>query len=575
MTTAGAGPTRSDVRQRAEALAEARAESGEQQPEATLPAATRAALHELRVHQIELELQNDELRAAQTALEASREAFVDLYDLAPVGYVTVGEGGFVVRANLEAAKLLGVPRSELLGAPLTRFVMEADQDVLYHLRRRLHQTGEPQSCELRLAPGQGAERWVHVQATRAAEGEGTPEVRVVLSDVTELRRVQREREALQARVSQADRLASVGMLAAGVAHEINNPLSYVLSNLEQASDLLRDEGASPSGSRHEAVVSALVEASEGAERVRRIVRGLMTFSRADDDRRVAVDIEKVLDSTLRMVGHEVRNRARLVRELRAVPPVQGSELHLGQVFLNLVMNAVQSMPEGDVKHNELRVSTRLAPDGRVAVAVQDTGSGIPAELLGRVFDPFFTTKPAGVGTGLGLSICYSLLAREGGAISVESEVGHGTTFTVSLPVAEARAAPEVDVAPPVVVRRGRLLVVDDEPIVGRVLGRLLEREHDVEVLASSHEALARVKSGERYDAIFCDLMMPELSGAELHGELVRFAPDQAARMVFVTGGAFGAAAIDFLDRVPNPRLFKPFEHRAVRRVLAGLLGEGR
>ena len=565
-------PSARDVRERAEFLMRARGESREDPLEATLPSATRAVLHELRVHQVELELQNEELRAIQTELAASRAAYVDLYELAPVGYVAVDEAGLVAQANLTATELLGVVRSKLLGQPLTGLVAAVDQDVLYHLRRRLGATGDPQSCELRLAATDGVERWARLQATRADGPTGAHEIRVVLSDITELRREQREREALQARVSQSDRLASVGLLSAGIAHEINNPLSYILSNLGHAMELLGDAGGSLPASGHAEVVSMLVEATGGAERVRQIVRALMTFSRSDDDRRVAVDVEKVLEATLRFVGHEIRNRARLVYDFGAVPPIDGSELHLSQVFLNLVMNAVQAMPEGDVGHHELRLSTRLTTDGRVSVEVRDTGSGIPPELLGRVFDPFFTTKPVGVGTGLGLSICHSLVARDGGEIRVESAVGRGTTFTVFLPLAKPRVVSPAVAAPAVAARRGHLLVIDDEPIVGRTLGRLLAREHTVEVLTSAREALVRIEAGERFDAIFCDLMMPELSGAELHGELLRVAPDQAARMVFVTGGAFGASAIEFLDRVPNPRLFKPFAKEQIQGALVALLG---
>ena len=700
------------VRARAEDLARERSVATHDPLEAALPSAMQAALHELRVHQSELELQNEELRRTQAELELSRAAYFDLYDLAPMGYCTLDEAGIVVRANLEAAALLGVARGALVRRRLSGFLVQADQDELYRLRRRLAGTGEPQSCELRLQRSDGVAIWAQVRASPVTNVEGSPELAVILTDITErkraeaalqaerdnlravldaaptaivvlsadgkvahlnpaasrlfgiaepgppprlgdlvdcphrqetacgqgplcescplsrcleaglaghsvrdaamalttgrggrsdrrpflvgaegllldgrravaltmqdmteVRREQREREALQARMSQSDRLASVGMLSAGVAHEVNNPLSYILSNLTFAMEALRGEAGSISEAGLADVVSALTEAFDGAERVRLIVRGLMAFARTDDDRRAPVDVEKVIEATFRMVGHEVRNRASLVCDFGAVPPVDGSELHLGQVFLNLVMNAVQAMPEGDVDHNELRVTTRLDPSGRVCVEVRDTGSGIPAELLGRVFDPFFTTKPVGVGTGLGLSICHGLVTKEGGEITVESTVGRGTSFKVFLPLATARPAPRAKTDPPVAVRRGRVLVVDDEPIVARVLGRLLEPDHEVVALTSAREALARIADGDRFDAILCDLMMPELSGMELHEALGRLAPDQAARMVFVSGGAFSPSAASFLDRVPNQRLVKPFDNTKVRRAVGALLVE--
>jgi CheY-like chemotaxis protein len=208
------------------------------------------------------------------------------------------------------------------------------------------------------------------------------------------------------------------------------------------------------------------------------------------------------------------------------------------------------------------------------VEVQDTGPGIPLDVIGRIFDPFFTTKPVGVGTGLGLAICRSTIVALGGEIGVESEPDRGTIFRVVLPPARApdEAPPPRAAAPAPAGRRGRVLIVDDEPRIGAMIRRILASEHDLTVLTSAQEALGRFEQGERFDAILCDLMMPEMTGMDLHAALATLAPDQADRMVLLTGGAFTPKAAQFLDRVPNVRLEKPFESANLRAVVRRLVG---
>ena len=251
-----------------------------------------------------------------------------------------------------------------------------------------------------------------------------------------------ENRALQMRLVEAEKLTSLGTLAAGVAHEINNPLSYVMLNLSFVNEKLKPllaEGDAPALERlaldvelRERLVQALTGAQHGTERIRAIVRGLRTFSRPDSETHTPVDVRELLESALAVLHHEIGSRARLVREYDDVPRVDANEARLGQVFLNLLMNAAQSLDEG-AKDPEIRVRIRSAPP-RVVVEVQDTGCGIPPDLVGRVFEPFFTTKPVGVGTGLGLSICHGIVHSLGGELTFETEVGRGSVFRVALPV---------------------------------------------------------------------------------------------------------------------------------------------
>jgi signal transduction histidine kinase len=250
----------------------------------------------------------------------------------------------------------------------------------------------------------------------------------------------REREADVAELALADRISSAAALAAGVAHELNNPLAYVSANLAFLADAAARvvailSGAAPAPG--DAVVAAQLheamrEARTGAERMRAVVRDLKTFAGGDQDPHGPVELLPLLDSCLNVAWNEIRGRARIARDLAPIPPVVGNEARLGQLFLNLVVNAAQAIPEGRPDEHEIGIATRTLPDGRVAVEVRDTGFGIPGADLPRIFDPFFTTKPPGLGTGLGLSICHAVVAALGGTIEVKSEPGRGSTFTVLL-----------------------------------------------------------------------------------------------------------------------------------------------
>ncbi len=370
------------------------------------------------------------------------------------------------------------------------------------------------------------------------------------------------RERMQAQLVASERLASMGKLAATVAHEINNPLTYVLANLDVLARRLESlAAAAPEGFAAEAL-KLVEETHEGADRVRRIVRGLKAFSRQDDDPAEPTDVRLVLERSLSIAENEIRHRARLTKDYRPVSFVLANQGRLSQVFVNLLINAAHAIPEGHADQHEIRVSTSMS-ENTVVIAIHDTGSGIAPEVRDRMFEPFFTTKEVGQGTGLGLSICYGIINGFGGTIEVESALASGTTFRVRLPATnltprslERESSAGVTEAAP--MRRGRLLVVDDDFNVAKTLGLLLGARHEVRLLTQGKEALELVLGGARFDAIFCDLMMPEMSGMDLHHALALAVPEQAERMVFVTGGAFTEAAREFLSRVPNDRLEKPF-----------------
>ncbi len=379
----------------------------------------------------------------------------------------------------------------------------------------------------------------------------------------------RDRRAMQAQLLLADRMASLGQLAAGIAHEVNNPLAYTALNIEHAQRALRGLYPAAPG-----LARALADAGDGVERVRVIVRELDAFGRGEEQRLSAVDVNRALDAALRIADSKIRHRARLVKQYEATTPVHANELRLGQVFVNLLVNAADAIPEHAVERHEIRVRTASAADGRVIVEVSDTGAGIAPEVRGRIFDPFFTTKPVGAGTGLGLSICHRIVTMLGGEISVDSEPGRGTTFRVALLASHAVGAPDAGRRGPrgeARARRARVLVIDDERAIARVLSAALS-QHDVTVAADGNDARTLGASGA-FDAIVCDLLMPDLSGPELYELLRAGGRGLERRIVFMTGGAFAPRARAFLAGVPNRCLEKPFSLSVLEEAVQAVLDE--
>jgi PAS domain S-box-containing protein len=501
-------------------------------------------------------------------LRRSRASFRELIERLPDG-VGVTQGERLVYANPALVSLIGLSSvDELLGgsrAELEGVFIHAESRPLLP---RDDQTGIPPKnppMEIRMLRKNGTPLFVEL-AHAPSVFDGQPCIVWLVRDLT-------ERKQMEARLVRADRMASLGTLAAGIAHEINNPLAFTVANLGHLETDVLPRLKLPTGEQDD-VRKLVADAQLGATRVRDIVRQLKMFSRAEEQARPEpVDVNRVLESAISMASNEIKHRARLVRDFTDQLVAEAHEGRLGQVMVNLLVNAAQAIPEGSVERNEIRVLTRTHAEG-LAIEVRDTGSGIPAENLERLFEPFFTTKPVGVGTGLGLPICQDIVTSFGGRMEVESEVGKGSTFRVILRAAAAAVRPgepPKEAVVPAASRRGRILVVDDEPMIGMAIRRTLQREHEVITLTSAREAQARLTSGERFDIILCDLMMPEMSGMELHQAVANHSPGLAGRMVFLTGGAFTANARAFLSHVPNHRVEKPFSTQELRGLVQSLL----
>jgi PAS domain S-box-containing protein len=419
-------------------------------------------------------------------------------------------------------------------------------------------------------------------------------------EIAARKRAESEREKLRAGLAQSDRLASMGMLASGVAHEINNPLSYVLYNLESLNkDLPRlferirsteagpdavdaqgttaapDHGSEPTSPvMLDDLAERAREAASGARRIKAISRSLGTFSRVERNELSQVNLHYAIDHAINLAFNEIKYRARLVKDFGRVPTVLANESRLAQVVLNMLINATHAIDEGDVEHNEIRIRTWSEGED-ACFEVRDTGQGIPPENLERLFEPFFTTKPVGVGSGLGLSICKNIVNGYGGDITVQSKVGAGTRFTVRLPIrseepgpVETRGVAEPEAAP---AERGRVLVIDDEAPIRSILERLLGRHHEVVTAESGAAAMQLLEHDRNFDLIICDMMMPAGSGMDLHKWLVDADPDLAKNLLFITGGTFTTKSREYLAQVSNLQIEKPFDVKNFQRLVNKLI----
>jgi PAS domain S-box-containing protein len=500
----------------------------------------------------------------------------DFFELSLDNACIAGFDGYFKRVNPAWTRSLGWSEQELLAKPSIDFVHPEDREMTLAGRSRLREGQALGHLVNRYLCKDGSYRWFEWRSVAEPQREL---VFACARDVTtqkhaeeQLREANAAREKLEQQLIVAGRMAAVGTLAAGVAHEINNPLAQVCGNLGMALEDVDAIAEHPTLEQLKSLKELILEAEGGAERIRKIVRGLQTFSRVEDEKRGVIELLPLLEISISSTFNEIRHRARLVREFGEMPLIEGDEGRLGQVFINLLLNAAEALRESEQATNEIRIVTSTDNDGNAVIQVRDNGVGVSADIADRIFEPFFTTKP-NLGSGLGLSICRNVVMRLGGQLSWSSEHGGGTTFRVVLPAARPRleepAALPVARAPRAVACAA-VLVVDDEPALGLVLQRVL-RDHQVSVVTTAKAALQLLETGKHFDVILSDLMMPEMSGMDFYEELARRFPSYLERLVFITGGAFTPAGKEFLERVSTPRLRKPFEPRAVRELVQRVL----
>ncbi|NMO21494.1 PAS domain-containing protein [Pyxidicoccus fallax] len=509
----------------------------------------------------------------------------DVLEGTPDAFMTLDVEWRVTYVNHQAIAISGRPQEKLFRRVLWEACPELQGTLMEREMRRVASEGVASTFEIRTSQA----RWHEVHAW-CSNGN----LSVFASDITDKKRAEAERDVLlerehsgrleaealvaertqelvaaRERLVQSEKLAMAGQLAAGVGHEINNPLSYVTGNLQFALEQLEHLAAHPGdGEALREALEALREAREGAERIRVTVRDLQTFARADEPHLTPVDVHAALEFGLSMAMPHLRYRAQVERHYGGVPTVMAHEAKLGQVFLQLLVNAAFAIPEGDAARHRVVLSTRTEGPW-VVVEVTDSGHGMTPEVLERAFEPFFTTRAVGEGTGLGLSTALGLVRSMRGELTATSTPGGGSTFRVRLPTTDAAALPASPEAVEDSATRKRVLVVDDEPQLTSVLRRVLGRRHEVVSVHSGREALELLARDDAFDLVFCDLMMGDLTGMDVHDALARCQPELLSRFVFMTGGGFTERARAFLQSVPLPRIEKPFEPGTLRALVEG------
>ncbi|HEX2736221.1 MAG TPA: response regulator, partial [Polyangiaceae bacterium] len=492
--------------------------------------ANAAQMHAFRAEKRRIEQKNRDRRAQLEALVKERtQQMEQIFANVPgmVYRVVVHPDGFrwfsFVSSNcrelLELSQEQLAEDAELFdslvhGEDIERF--EQTRDLAERTRTRLRFEG-------RFSLPSGRTRWLQCVAQPTLLASDCVAWDGLLVDVT-------ERMELQSQLLLSDRLATVGTMAASVAHEVNNPLFYISSNLESLSEQLRERPGSQA-------LNALVdEALDGVSRIENAMKDLRTFARSPDIKTAPISVTKVLDASVRLASNEIRHRAQLIRDYRSDAMVVGDESSIGQLFLNLLVVAAQSIPEGNAHSNELIVGVWV--EGReVNVEISDTGPGILRRDLERAFDPFADVSER-MRSGMGLYVCQRIVGSLGGQISARSRQGSGNTFHVRLPAAKhtplAPRTPRLRLVPS---RPARVLIVDDEELVLKALRRTLEG-HDVRAARSGREAIQILETEPPFDLVLCDVMMPDMNGEDVYNAASRVAPGTQQRIVFVTGGAF-------------------------------------
>jgi PAS domain S-box-containing protein len=503
------------------------------------------------------------LNRAFTTLATTEAKYRALFENAVEGIYQSSPDGHIVLANPALARMLAYASPAELVATVTDVAAQlyVDPERRAELMRGLEERGAVSGFEARVRRKDGSVIWVSLSERVVRDCDGTlRHYEGIVEDVTARKQAEEELRRQREALIQTEKLAAMGSLLAGVAHELNNPLSVVLG---QAAMLSTKIGAGPLAER-------VLKIGNAAERCARIVGAFLALARQRPAERQEVRLNAVVRDTVEMLAYPLRvdNVSVGLNLADDLPPLWADPHQLTQVVVNLVSNAHQAMRE-TAGPRRILLTTRLeSADGGAVLEVADTGPGIPPAIQARIFEPFFTTKPTGQGTGLGLSLCQGIVESHGGTIRLQSAPGHGAVFRVELPVAAPRPAgptPRAAEVPPLAAKT--ILVVDDEAEVAEVLADMLEGQgHRVETASDGAAALDKLEA-QRYDLVLSDVKMPRLDGQGLYREVERRHPELRRRFVFLTGDTLSGDIVGFLDRSGLPSLSKPFTPDQVRRVV--------
>jgi PAS domain S-box-containing protein len=480
------------------------------------------------------------------------------FDVMAEGVVVQDSTGAITSWNAAAPAILGLSGEQLQGRtsvdPRWRSVRAngAPYPGNEHPAMEVLRTGERQhNAVMGVHKPDGSLTWISINSRPSAWTEDrVAEVVTTFHDITPLK-------LAAERLAQQERLAATGTLVAGVGHEINNPLAFMIGNLDMALEELREiSGPSPSARQND-LLEMLGDARMGADRIRKIVRGLRALSR-EDLALQPVDLHQVIDNSIGMSLHELRHRATVRVDMNGDHSALADEARLTQVLVNLLVNAAQAFPAADPDANLVTVRVSASTPDKIRISVIDNGPGVSPELQSRIFDPFFTTKAVGHGTGLGLAVSRGILAGLGGELTLDPGTERGASFHLDLVRADALDSVPTAHKPHGQAPRGRILVIDDDAAVLSTLKRALSRDHDVVALRDPRLVEQELTRDPAFHAILCDLMMPHLSGMDVYDMIRTRFPRMAERVIFMTGGSTAEASDRFLAEIPNEVIEKPF-----------------
>ena len=520
----------------------------------------RQTIHELRVHQIELQMQNDELRQSQFALEESRSRFRDLYDNAPLGYCLITADGLIGDANRTLSDMLGFPQTQLDGHKFTSLIDKDDQDTFYLLRRRILASQQSQTCEVRMHRSDASSTWIELTVTIATINGDDVCLRVALMNIDARIRAEAARTLLENQLRESQKMEAVGTLAGGIAHDFNNILAVILVNAELTDRMAKT--AAP------AALPFVSEIQKAAIRARELVNQILAFCRREPTNRQVVSLAEVIEESIGLLRATMPARFQLhFTHDPSVPQVLANATQIEQVVINLATNAMQAM-DGKAGNLAIHLDTiQFQPetiaelklnrdlwatcDSAVRIVFSDDGPGMEHGVVERIFEPFFTTKEVNRGTGLGLAVVHGIVRAHDGQILVHTKLGQGTTFTIYLPTARQATAeicdghaskPQVQSPEPVLAqassaaRPDRCVVyVDDDTFVLSAVVRLL-RECGVLTQGYSDPAAALqflVDETNQVEMLVTDYNMPGISGLEFARQIHRIRPNLP---VVVTSG---------------------------------------
>jgi PAS domain S-box-containing protein len=521
-------------------------------------------------HAASLEIEKFERKNIQTELQASELRYHSVMERATCGIFIMDQNGIISDINKQTEKIFGSVRDNIIGKNFMNFIPVTERDYADIQFQKL-------LVEKTIGPNQG-----HIQQPNGnivdfeftsvyVENEREKFLFTILNDITENNR-------LRAQTILADKLATVGTLAAGIIHEINNPMTFVYSNLEyinkKIKTIILDD------TQHRDFIlnlkDVIDESLQGARKIIKIIHDLKGFARKDQDELTLVNINEVLNTAINIAHPQFKNHAQLKTDFATdLPLLLSSNGKLNQVFLNLIINAAQAMDGDDFQKNIIHIKTFAEQDG-ICIDITDTGKGITPNILSKIFDPFFTTKPAGVGTGLGLSICSEIINGLGGQIIAKSNLGKGSMFSIFLPINLIEETTTSMSAPIKNVTGKKILIIDDQPTVLKTLDRVLGKNNQVTQALGGRAAFdLLISGGQQFDIIVSELEMPDISGVDLYRYLAKYKPSLAKIMIFTIAGPRNFLTTEFLLSIKNPCIKKPFTKNLLLEAIDGVLEKGK